>query len=73
MNKKTLLERAAAPTPKMFKKVRGIGIALTGAGTAMLALPFELSANINSAGEMMMVGGIVMGIVAQMVTTEASE
>jgi len=58
-------ERIQAPTPKFFKKVRNIGIALAAAGGAIIAAPVALpAALVSAAGYLVAVGG-VMGAISQ--------
>jgi hypothetical protein len=64
-----LLERAQAPTPKIFKIIRTVGLSLAAAGAAILASPIALPAAIVTAGGYLTVGGAVLSAVSQ-VTVE---
>jgi ABC-type xylose transport system permease subunit len=67
----TIIERAKAPTPKFFKVLRNIGLALAAAGGALLAAPISLPAGIVALGGYLTVGGTVLTAVSQ-VTVEDS-
>ena len=59
-NEMTVVERVKAPTPKFFKTLRTIGIALAAAGGALLAAPIALPAAVISiAGYIVLAGGIM--------------
>jgi len=62
-NEMTLVERVKAPTPKFFKTLRTIGIALAAAGGALLAAPIALPAAVISiAGYIVLAGGVMTAI-----------
>ncbi|MFH6983360.1 hypothetical protein [Marinoscillum luteum] len=65
----TIIERAKAPTPKFFKVLRNVGLALAAAGGALLAAPISLPAGIVALGGYLTVGGTVLTTVSQ-VTVE---
>lgn len=67
----TIIERAKAPTPKFFKVLRNIGLALAAAGGALLTAPISLPAGIIALGGYLTVGGAVLTAVSQ-VTVEDS-
>ncbi|MEQ9377702.1 MAG: hypothetical protein RIG68_21125 [Imperialibacter sp.] len=67
----TIIERAKAPTPKFFKVLRNVGLALAAAGGALLAAPISLPAGIVALGGYLTVGGTVLTAVSQ-VTVEDS-
>lgn len=67
----TIIERAKAPTPKFFKVLRNIGLALAAAGGALLTAPISLPAGIVALGGYLTVGGTVLTAVSQ-VTVEDS-
>ena len=54
-----IVKRVKAPTPKFFRVIRTVGIALAAAGGAILASPIALPAAIATAG------GAVMTAVSQ--------
>ena len=67
----TIIERAKAPTPKFFKVLRNVGLALAAAGGALLAAPISLPAGMVALGGYLTVGGTVLTAVSQ-VTVEDS-
>ncbi|MEQ9289605.1 MAG: hypothetical protein RIG77_21940 [Cyclobacteriaceae bacterium] len=67
----TIIERAKAPTPKFFKVLRNVGLALAAAGGVLLAAPISLPAGIVALGGYLTVGGTVLTAVSQ-VTVEDS-
>lgn len=67
----TIIERAKAPTPKFFKVLRNVGLALAAAGGALLTAPISLPAGIVALGGYLTVGGTVLTTVSQ-VTVEDS-
>lgn len=66
----TLLERIKAPTPKFFKAIRNIGMALVAAGGVIVAAPIALPVIVVSIGGYLIVAGTVAIAVAQSVTCE---
>ena len=64
-NKMNLVERAKAPTPKWFKVLRTVGIALASVGGAILASPVALPAGIVTAAGYLLLGGTVATAVSQ--------
>ena len=58
-------ERIKAPTPKFFKKLRNIGIALAAIGTSILAAPVTLPAIILKIAGYLAVAGSVAGGISQ--------
>lgn len=72
MNKETnigknILERMKAPTPKFFKIVRNVGLALAAAGGAIIAAPVALPAIVITVGGYLVVAGTVATAVSQAV------
>ncbi|MFH6985383.1 hypothetical protein [Marinoscillum luteum] len=67
----TIIERAKAPTPKFFRVLRNVGLALAAAGGALLAAPISLPVGIVALGGYLTVGGTVLTAVSQ-VTVEDS-
>ena len=58
-----LIERLKAPTPKFFRVLRNIGIALAAAGGALLTAPISLpAAVITIAGYLTVAGGVMTAI-----------
>jgi hypothetical protein len=68
----TLLQRMQAPTPKFFKVVRTIGVALVAAGGVLLASPIALPAVVISIASYATVAGSVMTAVSQSAVKEES-
>ncbi|HRZ97957.1 MAG TPA: hypothetical protein P5084_10395 [Paludibacter sp.] len=64
-NEMTIVERVKAPTPKFFKTLRTIGIALAAAGGALLAAPIALPAAVISIASYIVLAGGVMTAVSQ--------
>ncbi len=63
-----LVERAASPTPKFFKILRNIGIALATAGAAIVAAPVALPAVVVTIGGYLVTAGAVATAVSQVTT-----
>lgn len=70
MNK--IVERAKAPTPKFFKVLRTIGLALATVGTAVVTAPVALPVIITTVGGYLAVAGGVISAVSQL-TVENNE
>ena len=59
---KQIIQRAAAPTPKFFKKLRNIGLALAAIAGTIIAAPVALPAVvIKVAGYLLVAGGVLSG------------
>ena len=65
----SLTERAKAPTPKLFRTIRIIGIALATASGVLLAAPIALPAIVTTIAGYLAVAGSVATAVSQ-VTVE---
>jgi hypothetical protein len=61
----TLINRMKKPTPRFFKKLRDIGLALTGISAAVLTAPVELPQVLVTIAGYMTVGAAVMSAVSQ--------
>ncbi len=61
----SLAKRAAAPTPKFFRRVRTIGLCLAAVGGAIIASPVALPAALVAAASYITLAGGVMSAVAQ--------
>jgi len=62
-NEMTIVQRVKAPTPKFFKTLRTIGLALAAAGGAILASPIALPAGlVAAAGYVILAGGVVTAV-----------
>ncbi|HEY9168444.1 MAG TPA: hypothetical protein VIN72_03060 [Lutibacter sp.] len=64
-NKMNLAERVLAPTPKWFKTLRTIGIALASVGGIIIASPVALPAAIVTAAGYLILGGSIITAVSQ--------
>ena len=62
----TLVERAKAPTPKFFRILRSIGLALLGLSGSVAAAPVLLPAAVVSAAGYAAVAGSVLSAVSQL-------
>ncbi len=71
MNK--ILNRASAPTPKFFKVLRTIGLALAAVGGTILAAPVALPVIVTTIGGYIAVAGAVLTTASQLTTTNDSE
>jgi len=63
-----LIARATSPTPKFFKVLRNIGIALATAGGAILAAPIALPTVVVTIGGYLVTAGAVATAVSQVTT-----
>ncbi len=64
-NNMNFVERVKAPTPKWFKIIRNIGIALATVGGAILASPVILPVGLVSAAGYLVLGGSIISAVSQ--------
>lgn len=60
-----MVERVNAPTPKWFKTLRTIGIALASVGGAIIASPVALPVGLVSAAGYLVLGGSIISVVSQ--------
>ncbi len=58
-------QRVKSPTPKFFKTIRNIGLAIAAIGTTILTAPVELPAVIIKVAGYLAVAGTVAGGVSQ--------
>jgi len=65
-----IVERYKKPTPKFFKTLRNIGIALATAGGAIIAAPIAMPALVITVATYMTVAGTVVTAVSQAVTID---
>ena len=63
-----LLKRVAAPTPKLFKKIRNAGLTITAISGVILASPVALPAVLIKAAGYLAVAGSVASAVSQVTT-----
>ena len=66
-----IIKRAKAPTPKFFKVLRNIGLALAAVGGTILAAPITLPIVVTTIGGYLAVAGGVVSAVSQLTTGEA--
>ena len=64
-NKMNLAERVLAPTPKWFKVLRTVGIALASIGGIIIASPVALPIGLVSAAGYLILGGSIISVVSQ--------
>ena len=73
-NNMSVVERVKAPTPKFFKTLRTIGLALAAIGGAILASPIALPAGlVAAAGYIALAGGVVTAVSQTAVDTTDSK
>jgi len=60
-----LVNRALAPTPKWFKILRTVGIALASIGGIIVASPIALPVTLVSAAGYLVLGGSIISVVSQ--------
>lgn len=60
-----LISRIEAPTPKWFRIVRNLGLALSAVGGVLVAAPVALPAGIVTIGGYLLLGGSIIGAVSQ--------
>ena len=70
---KKIIDRAKAPTPKFFKVLRTVGLALAAVGGTILAAPIALPAIITTIGGYVAVAGGVLSTASQLTTTDDSK
>jgi len=68
-----LLQRMEQPTPRFFRTLRNIGIALTAAGGAIIAAPVALPAALITIAGYVTVAGTVATIVSQSVIKDIDD
>ncbi|MCB4234591.1 hypothetical protein LDL59_04235 [Kaistella anthropi] len=60
-----LVDRVLEPTPKWFRIVRNLGLALSAVGGVLVASPVALPAAVVSVGGYLLLGGYIIGAVSQ--------
>lgn len=63
-----IIKRAKAPTPKFFKVLRNVGLALAAVGGTILAAPIALPVVVSTVGGYLVVAGSVASAVSQVTT-----
>jgi uncharacterized membrane protein HdeD (DUF308 family) len=69
---KKILHRASASTPKFFKVLRTIGLALAAVGGTILAAPVALPVIVTTIGGYLAVAGGVLTATSQLTTMDDS-
>jgi hypothetical protein len=64
-----LIQRAQAPTPSFFKKLRNIGLTLVAVSTTIVAAPVALPAIVIQIATYLAVAGTVASAVSQVTTS----
>ncbi len=64
-NNLNLVDRTLAPTPKWFKILRTVGIALASVGGIIIASPVALPVGLVSAAGYLVLGGSIVSVVSQ--------
>ena len=67
---KKIINRAKAPTPKFFKVLRNVGLAMAAVGGTILAAPVALPVAIVSIGGYIALAGGVISAVSQLTSTK---
>ena len=70
---KKIINRAKSPTPKFFKVLRNVGLALAAVGGTILATPIALPAIVTTIGGYVAVAGGVLSAASQLTTTDDSQ
>jgi hypothetical protein len=60
-----IVDRALAPTPKWFKVLRSVGIALASVGGIIIASPVALPIGLVSGAGYLVLGGSIISVVSQ--------
>ncbi|MGY8910122.1 MAG: hypothetical protein ACKVIG_09715 [Flavobacteriales bacterium] len=68
-----IIERYQKPTPKFFRLLRNIGIALATAGGAIIAAPVAIPTTIVTIATYMTVAGTVATAISQAVVSDEKE
>ena len=70
---KKIIKRASAPTPKFFKVLRNVGLAMAAIGGTILAAPITLPVIVTTIGGYVAVAGGVLSAASQLSTTDDSQ
>ena len=70
---KKIINRASAPTPKFFKVLLNVGLALAAVGGTILAAPITLPVIVTTIGGYVAVAGGVLSAASQLSTTDDSQ
>lgn len=66
-----IIDRAQAPTPKLFKVLRNVGLVLATVGGVLLTAPVTLPVTIVTIGGYLTVAGGVLSAVSQITVDDA--
>jgi uncharacterized membrane protein HdeD (DUF308 family) len=66
-----IIDRAQAPTPKLFKVLRNVGLVLATVGGVLLTAPVSLPVTIVTIGGYLTVAGGVLSAVSQITVDDA--
>ena len=66
-----IIDRAQAPTPKLFKVLRNVGLVLATVGGVLLTAPVTLRVTIVTIGGYLTVAGGVLSAVSQITVDDA--
>jgi len=69
---KKIINRAKAPTPKFFKVLRNVGLALAAVGGTVLTAPIALPTIVTIIGGYLTLTGGVLSAASQLTTTDDS-
>ncbi|MDR0228937.1 MAG: hypothetical protein LBI72_07725 [Flavobacteriaceae bacterium] len=67
-----LIERAKAPTPKIFRVLRTVGLTLTAVGAAIVTAPIALPAAVVTAAGYLALAGAVASAVSQITVVDTN-
>lgn len=67
---KHIIERAGAPTPPFFRKIRNLGLLLTAISAAILTAPVFIPAAISTVAGYLALGGAIATSVSQLAVYE---
>ena len=67
----TIYERAKAPTPKFFRVLRNIGLAIAAIGGTLVASPIVLPTAVVTVGGYLAVAGGVLSAVSQVTVVDS--
>ena len=70
---KKIINRATAPTPKFFKVLRTVGLALAAVGGTILTAPIALPVIVTTIGGYVAVAGGVLSAASQLTITDDSK
>lgn len=66
----TILNRFTAPTPKLFQRIRNVGLTLAAIGGVLIAAPIALPTTIITIGGYLTVAGGVLSAVSQLTVND---